>query len=75
MSSRTFIVEFTNGDAAAIVHTAAGQLGLGCAVSLALQAYTDATGKSAPAILSARYETDGKVFASYDAKQLNATAA
>jgi hypothetical protein len=77
-TSPTFVAEFENGDSVVVtrmtVHKPGGKLDMSRGVRLARAAYESRMKKSPPAIISARYESDGEIIETYDIEQLNAVA-
>jgi hypothetical protein len=77
-SSPIFVAEFENGDSVVVtrmtVHKPGGKLSMVRGVRLARAAYESRMKKSPPAIISARYESDGEIIETYDIEQLNAVA-
>jgi hypothetical protein len=75
-TSPTFVAEFENGDSVVVTrmqtYAPKGKLDLARGVRLARAAYESRTKQPAPAIVSARYESDGEVIESYERELLDA---
>ena len=70
-ASPTFVATFADGEVTQMTtYATLDELDVTRGVRLARAAYEARTKHEPPAIIEARFEQDGKILASYDAKQL-----
>ena len=70
-ASPTFVATFADGEVTQMTtYTALDELDVTRGVRLARAAFKSRTKHEPPAIIEARFKQDGKILASYDAKQL-----